>query len=398
LNPHDGGILALVGGYNFELSKFNRATQAERQPGSSFKPFIYAAALARGYTLSSIINDAPIVVNTPGSPDLWRPENDQKEFFGPTRLRLGLVHSLNLVSIRLLDAIGIDYALNYLKNFGFDASKLPGTLSLALGTGSVTPLQQTAAFAVFANGGYRVNPYVIDHIVDAHGKTIYKMGPQVVCTTCQDVTEEEAETQHSHQAPRVISAKVAYLITSALQDVIKSGTGYLAHTLQRPDLAGKTGTTNEFKDAWFIGYNADIVASVWAGFDQPSPLREYGSQVALPMWIDFMRQILNKYPPHTQPKPAGIISLTIDKTSGLQTDSNGSNTITEIFDEDHVPTTHENSDTGTFVDPDTGIDHSFHPSTEPMPLVPPSVAPAVAPPVMTKPEEIKSLPPVNTAD
>jgi len=367
MDPNTGGILGLVGGYSFERSKFNRATQAERQPGSSFKPFVYAAALARGYTLSTLINDAPIVVNTPGSPDLWRPQNDTRNFYGPTRLRVGLVQSRNLVSVRLLDAIGIDYTLTYLKNFGFNISKLPNTLSLALGTGAITPLQHTSAFAIFANGGYRVTPHLITHIINANGQTIYRMEPSVACYNCE-IASSTANTlqvppaqSKQRAAPRVISAQVAYLITNTLQDVIQHGTASAARALGRADLAGKTGTTNANKDAWFVGYNPDLLVTTWIGFDQPRSIHEYGAQAALPIWMDFMRKALVSRPPRTLARPAGIVTLSIDRTTGLKTAAGASNSISEIFMQTAVPAeTQQQGAGGVYVDPDTGIDHSFN--------------------------------------
>lgn len=326
LNPNDGAILALNGGFNYYKSKFNRIVQAERQPGSGFKPFIYSAALAKGFTLATVINDAPIAIANAGSEeDLWRPQEDTKKFYGPTRLREALTKSRNLVSIRLLDLIGIPYAINYVIQFGFDPNQLPQTLSMALGSGTVTPLQLVTGYAVFANGGYRVHPYFIDHIVDHRGETIYRSTPIAVNDT-------------KHPAPRVITPENDYLITSTLKDVIRFGTGIKALSLHRNDIAGKTGTTNKQTDVWFSGYNHNLVATVWIGYDQPRSLHEDAYNSAVPMWADFMQQALQGQPEADVPVPAGIVTLRIDKKTGLLAPANSQNAISEIFDKNAVPT------------------------------------------------------------
>lgn len=330
LNPSDGAILALVGGANFNDSHFNRAIQAERQPGSSFKPFIYSAAFAKGYTLASVINDEPIIMKDYSTGGFWRPENDTLTFYGPTRLRVALSKSRNLVSIRLLQAIGIPYTIDYLSNFGFDTNKLPATPSLALGTGGVTPLQLTTGYAIFANGGYKVNPYFIDHITDSSGQIIYQAKPQVAPTSNKPTTD-------AIMAPQAITPQNAYLITNALQDVIINGTGRRALILHRKDLAGKTGTTNNHMDAWFAGFNSDLAATVWVGFDQPKSLGEYGAQVALPIWIDFMKQALAGKPEHTMAQPENIVTARIDPSTGLLATPSQTDAIFEIFAAQDVP-------------------------------------------------------------
>ncbi len=234
LDPNNGKILALVGGFDYQHSNFNRITNAERQPGSSFKPFIYSAALDQGYTLATVINDAPIVVENSDN-SLWRPQNDEKRFFGPTRLREALTHSRNLVSIRLLEQIKVPYAVNYAQRFGFTPSQMPPTLSLALGTATVTPLQMVTAYAVFANGGYIIKPYLIDTIRNSQGEILYQAKPLIVCHDCDQNTEKADNTY----AQRVISPQNAFLITSVLRGVIQSGTATLARSLKRNDLAGK---------------------------------------------------------------------------------------------------------------------------------------------------------------
>lgn len=339
LNPKDGGILAMVGGFDFNSSKFNRVIQAERQPGSSFKPFIYASALAKGYTLASLINDAPVVVNDPSEEMLWRPQNDTRRFYGPTRLRVGLMQSRNLVSIRLLRDVGPDYAADYAAKFGFDPSKLPHSLSLALGSALVTPLEMATGYSVFANGGYKVSPYLISHITNSNGKVIYQAAPKLACEDCVNLNDSQDHYPIAPevQAPEVISPQIAYLMTSAMQSVIRHGTGRAALVLKRTDLAGKTGTTNDQKDAWFGGFNSDIVTVCWVGFDQPQTLHEYGAQAALPMWIDFMRQALKDKPEATMTEPPNIITAKIDPKSGLLAYPGEKNAMFEIFRKQYAP-------------------------------------------------------------
>lgn len=338
MNPQNGAVVALVGGFDYNKSNFNRVVQAQRQPGSSFKPFLYAAALEHGLTLASVINDAPIVFSNGGDQNsLWRPQNDERKFFGPTRIRVALAHSRNMVSIRLLQDIGIPYAIDFAKRFGFDPAQLPRELSLALGTGSVTPLELMDGFAVFANGGYRVLPYVIDKLENSHGDVLYQAHPKVACNSCymEGKVPTEKDTEY---APAVISPQLAFLMNSALQDVIKVGTGKEAAKLGRTDLAGKTGTTNDKVDAWFTGFNADLVATAWVGFDQPYPLREYAAQAALPMWMDFMRIALQGKPMHQLAQPPGIVSVQIDPGSGLLAIPNEPNAVVEFFREGTAPT------------------------------------------------------------
>ena len=356
LDPKNGAIKALVGGFSYAQSNFNRATQAQRQPGSSFKPFIYAAALDKGYTLSSLVEDAPLEISDP-SVGIWRPQNDDHIFRGPMRLRVALINSVNLVTIRLLQNIGLNYTVNYLTRFGFEKKQLPHALSLALGTASVTPLQMASAYAVFANGGYQVTPYLIDTIKDSKGQIVYEAKPKIAGldaiakkteadkslekTTNADkaiVTPPVVPTALTEQsAPSVVSPQIAYLMTTVLQDVIKLGTGKQALVLNRPDIAGKTGTTNEKVDAWFCGYNNSIVTATWVGFDQPRTLHEYGGQAALPMWIDFMRIALAGQPAQTWAQPEDIVSERIDPKSGLLAGPLQFNAVTEFFRKDRAP-------------------------------------------------------------
>ncbi|KTD07154.1 penicillin-binding protein 1A [Legionella jamestowniensis] len=350
LNPNDGALEALVGGFNFQKSKFNRATQSERQPGSSFKPFVYAAALSKGYTLATLVNDAPVVVDDPSQANLWRPHNVNLKFNGPTRLKDALVHSRNLVSIRVLDDIGFDYAIDFISRFGFRKDKLPKALSLALGSLSVSPLELTAAYAVFANGGFRVEPYLIDHITDNNGNILLQAKPSIACENCKLDKVDPATL-----APRIIPADIAFLMNTALQDVIQHGTAHAAKVLNRPDLAGKTGTTNDQVDAWFSGFNSDLVVTTWIGYDNPQSLHEYAAGLALPMWIDFMKVALANLPQKELPQPENVVAVRIDPVTGLLAKNNQPNAIIEYFREQDVPGTESSAsdDTETSMEADT---------------------------------------------
>lgn len=332
LDPKTGAILALSGGFSYAESSYNRAIQAERQPGSSFKPFIYSAALEKGFTLASIINDTPIVITDQYSGKEWRPQNDSQDFLGPIRLREALIFSRNVASVRLLQTIGIPYTVNYLKKFGFSGSEAPPYLPLALGSGAITPLKLTEGYAVFANGGYKITPFFINSIVDANNKNIFQAAPQIV-------PEIAGTSNKLPLAPRVITPQNAYLITDILKDVMKNGTGKKALVLQRNDIAGKTGTTNDLADAWFSGFNEDLIATVWIGFDQPKSTHEHASQAALPIWIQFMQNALANKPEHSMKQPEGITSARIDPTTGLLTTPEQEDAIFEIFTTDTVPKT-----------------------------------------------------------
>ena len=320
IDPKTGAILALQGGYDFDTSVFNRVTQAERQPGSSFKPFIYTAALAKGLTLASIVNDAPIMMKDSGENAWWRPENDTLDFYGPTRLRVGLTESRNLVSIRLLQEIGIPYTLDYVTHFGFDPKQLPDSLSLALGSGVETPMQMITGYAVFANGGYSIKPFFIEKIVNENHHVVY-----------------QAEMPALSQP--VIQPQLVYLMTQAMRDVIKSGTAKAVNALGRHDLAGKTGTTNRQVDAWFSGFNSNLLATVWVGFDNSNTsLHEYGARAALPIWMQFMKTALANQPEATMPQPPDIIIARIDSKTGLLAAPGEKDGIFEVFEKDHMPT------------------------------------------------------------
>lgn len=337
LQPDSGAVTALVGGYDFNRSHFNRAVQAQRQPGSTFKPFIYAAALATGYTAASIINDAPVAFPADTPDGYWRPENYTGRFYGPTRLREALAQSRNLVSVRLLNAVGVDFARRYSLRFGFAAERLPSNLSLALGTASVTPLELAAAYAVIANGGYRVNPYIVERVLDADGTVLWQAPRVVLCEA--ECEADPALADPVTQAPRVLPATDAYILNSMLQDVIDHGTAVRAKSLGRPDLAGKTGTTNDERDAWFAGFNKALLAIAWVGFDQPRSLGkgETGAHAALPIWMNFMSTVLPDLPVSSPPIPNGLVSLRVDRHSGQRTTNSGPDTLFEWFTADRLP-------------------------------------------------------------
>lgn len=470
LRPNDGGLLALSGGFDYYASKFNRVTQANRQPGSSFKPFIYTSALDKGYTAASLINDAPVVFDAPGLEDTWRPENYSGKFYGPTRLRKALINSRNLVSIRLLRSIGIGYATNYVKRFGFKRPALPRDLSLALGSGTLTPMELATGYTVFANGGFKVEPYFIEYIVDPEDRIIKLSQPVQVCVTCVERIEkqraEEADAKEQEEllvaeqlkaeqlaeqtaqsgqaeslqqgnmsqqqpvagsdpqlvelpaepgvettveespvaggpqetigelgeqeasvfgekmeelkpsrlipklvdiqiedeyptiwlgdnsevipfegplpirvAPRVLSPQTRFLITTMMKDVVRFGTGRRALQLGRKDLAGKTGTTNDQRDAWFTGFNGDVVTVSWVGFDTPNPLgaRETGARAALPMWVHYMGIALKGRAETPLEQPPGVVTVRIDEKTGKVVSAESANAIFEYFLSDQVP-------------------------------------------------------------
>jgi penicillin-binding protein 1A len=334
LDPDDGAIRALVGGFDFNRSKFNRAVQAQRQPGSGFKPFVYSAALEAGFTTASVVEDEPLEVYEPGMPSVWRPENADGKFLGPMRLREALVKSRNLVSIRLLKAIGLDHALGHLALFGFDRAVLPRNLTLALGTATISPMDMARAYAILANGGYRVQPYLIQRVDEEGREAVYQARPETVCRDCTGrVTPTGLPV-----APRVISAENDYLVYSMLQDVTRRGTAAAARVLNRQDIAGKTGTTNDWRDAWFNGFTPAMVVISWVGFDAMTSLGrgEVGGKAALPSWIAFMREALAGVPDSPQKAPPGLVTARIDPSTGLRTAS-GQGGVVELFRPDEVP-------------------------------------------------------------
>ena len=327
MRPTDGAIYSLVGGFDFDRSKFNHVTQAQRQPGSSFKPFIYSAALEKGFTPATIVNDAPFYVPADSAGgEAWEPKNYDGKFDGPLRVRAALAKSKNLVTVRVMQAIGARYAQDYIARFGFDPKLHPPYLSTALGAGSVTPLQMVAAYSVFANGGYRIAPYLIARVVDARGNVISEAKPVVA----------------GENAERAIDARNAWIMTSLLKDVIAYGTATRAQSLGRKDLAGKTGTTNEMVDAWFCGFNAAMVGVGWIGFDQPKTMgnNETGAAAALPIWISFMAKALKGTPEASMPMPDGIVAVKINPDSGLRDEGSS---LTDYFYAEFPPRAREES-------------------------------------------------------
>ncbi len=379
LDPNDGAIIALAGGFDFYHSKFNRVTQALRQPGSNFKPFVYSAALANGYTAASVINDSPLVFKV--GKEWWRPENYGHRFYGPTRLREALAKSRNIVSIRILKAVGVSKTIAYAQKFGFDKKRIPPNFTTALGTGEVTPLELVKGFAVFANGGYLVDDYFIQRIEDAEGNILFEEEPRQVCRRCPPIPvkiakapEQEVENTKEKQsietndkgektetapasdttqvaelekdkpiekqyAPQAITPENAWIMTSILKDVIRRGTATTALKLGRDDIAGKTGTTNGPNDAWFSGYTPNVVATAWVGFDQPRALgkKETGGKAALPMWIEFMKEALKGKRAKNLRRPKNIVKKRIDSVTGLLASRNSSKSMDEFFAKNNVP-------------------------------------------------------------
>jgi penicillin-binding protein 1A len=367
VDPKDGAIVALTGGFDYFASNYNRAVQAKRQPGSAFKPFLYSAALEQGFTPATLVNDAPLVIEDPTLEGSWRPQNVTREFRGPMRLREALVRSRNLVSIRVMNALGPAYATQYIERFGFPKDSLPRNLSLALGTAQVSPLEMASAYAIFANGGFRVEPYYIDRIVSPEGETIYEAQPRFACPDCAQPpvaaaiasggTEGGGEApirapatdemrwgaptylQNERLAPPAISPQNDYLMTDMMSDVIRRGTATRALVLKRGDLAGKTGTTNDRRDTWFCGFNAGLVATAWVGFDQERSLGpgEEGGRTALPMWVYFMAEALKGVPEQRRPAPPGLVSMRISADTGLAARPGDENAIFETFMAGHLP-------------------------------------------------------------
>ncbi|MGH8230741.1 MAG: penicillin-binding protein 1A [Steroidobacteraceae bacterium] len=383
LDPNDGAIVALVGGFDYFDNKFNRVTQARRQPGSGFKPFLYSAALDNGFTPATVVMDAPIVYDDSGQEKIWRPENNEKSFAGPTRLREALVHSRNLVTVRVVRQLGIDTAISYAARFGFNPDDMPKDMTIALGSLPATPLQMVSAYAVFANGGYRVDSYFLDRIEDSGGKVVFQSQPVEVCDSCDapaltagsaapatagaatavsdppatiaDASPASAASADpdlappnplpplispARIAPRVISPQNSWIMDDMMADVITRGTGIRAGmALHRKDIAGKTGTTNEARDTWFNGFNRNIVATVWVGFDLERPLGEgeEGSRTAVPIWTNFRREALRDQPDRPRPLPPGLVSLRISPKTGALAGANDTDAIYETFMEDHLP-------------------------------------------------------------
>jgi penicillin-binding protein 1A len=372
IDPNDGAIISLVGGFDFGSSKYNRVVQAQRQPGSAFKPFLYSAALERGFTPATLVNDAPIVLPGGGGAEggeEWRPQNITRKFYGPTPMREGLVRSRNLVSIRLLRGTGIGFALKHIANFGFGPQSLPANLTLALGTGQVTPLEMARGFAVFANGGALVTPYFIQSVQDSDGNELFQAEPARACGLCDfeaagdsaaavtadlaavpddvpasaSVTPGDAAAASvdvEARAPQAISPANAFVMTDMMTDVVQRGTAQrAAAALKRKDIAGKTGTTSDRRDTWFVGFNADVTAAVWLGFDQERSLgeNEEGGRTALPMWIYFMEEALRDKPEHRQPEPPGVVRTWVSRDSGAPMRAGAPGALFETFLEQYAP-------------------------------------------------------------
>ncbi len=369
ISPRDGRILSLVGGFDFVQSPFNRAIQARRQPGSSFKPFLYAAAFDKGYTPASIINDAPVEYTQGVNGEVWRPENYSSRFYGPTPLREGLVHSRNLVSVRLLQEMSVGYGVRYVERFGFPMQHIPPDLSLSLGTAELTPLEMARGYGVFASGGYLLTPYLIARVEDHDGRLLYARTPELACEDCGNATSRVQPPQGPdwladhppialggadfvpepvRSAPRVMDERTAYLMTSLMQDVIRRGTGRYALRLNRPDVAGKTGTTNELRDAWFAGYTPDLVAVTWVGFDLARSLGrgESGSVTATPIWTSYMSRALKEVPHRAIDLPPGVVAVWVSAVTGARTSLDDPAGHYEYFRADMLPPEVVNEDPG----------------------------------------------------
>lgn len=335
LDPKDGAIVSMVGGFDFFANAFNRAWQARRQPGSGFKPFIYSAALENGLTpATTILNMPPVLDESSDTEVKWRPENDGGKFTGPMRVREALVHSVNAVSIRILQRIGINTAIQHAAKFGFDPATLPRDFTLALGTLSATPLEMATAYSVFANGGFKIDPYFITRIEDEKGNVVFEAHPKVVCPDCEDPLNPASNSVPTElRAPRVLSPQNAWLTTDLLHDVATRGTGQRTNQLHRDDLAGKTGTTDDARDNWFNGFNCSLVATAWVGFDDQRSLgvSEEGSSTAVPLWIYFMREALKNLPSCRMERPDGLIDVMVNEDSGELTDASDPHAIPEIF-------------------------------------------------------------------
>ncbi|MCW8865144.1 MAG: penicillin-binding protein 1A [Colwellia sp.] len=384
ISPDDGAIKAAIGGFSFKQSQFNRVTQAKRQVGSNIKPFIYSAALEHGYTLASLVNDAPINQWDRSSGQVWRPKNSPPTYVGPIRVRLALAQSKNVIAVRLLKSIGLDAAVDYLSNFGFAPDELPHNESLALGSASLTPLEVVTGFATFANGGFLVEPYLIERIENMEGEVIYQANPSLACDPCMtldehltlnDNEENDDITQASESiitsAPRVISEQNAFLITQALNSAIWGadwstengwqGTGWRARALKRRDIVGKTGTTNEAKDAWFSGFSRRLVTTSWIGFDDPSRNlgqtvynnnlgknqitgKEFGAKSAQPAWIDFMKVALTDIAVEPFEPPTDIVTVRIDKATGKLSSKTNKTSLFEYFQVGSAPTEYISQD------------------------------------------------------
>lgn len=358
LHPRDGAILALSGGYDFWLSKFNHVTQARRQAGSGFKPFLYAAGLASGYTPASIFLDAPVVFDDPSLESSWRPENYDSDFSGPMRLREALVQSRNLVSIRLLQALGIGPARDYIARFGLPAERLPNDLTMALGSAVFTPLELAKAYATIANGGFAIEPYFIQDIRNGNGAVLFQAKPRIACPECemspgdtegQAALAAAAPVADERRAPRVVEPQVIWMLTSMLYDVTVRGTAAALGQLGRNDLGGKTGTTNDETDAWFNGFQKNLVGIAWVGFDQPQPLGrgEVGGRAALPIWMDYMKTALKGEKQERLPRPPGLVDVRINPRTGKLASAGDASAVFETVPQERIPDADDGSDAGS---------------------------------------------------
>jgi len=389
VDPFNGRLLAISGGFDFRQSSFNRAVQAKRQAGSSFKPFLYSAGIEKKFTPASIIQDAPITIGSDPK-TAWSPKNYGGNYYGPMRLREALLHSRNLVSVRVLQDIGVDYAINYVQRFGFRASEIPHELSISLGSLSLTPMDLARAYAVFANGGYLIEPYLIERIEDSNGILLYQHTPLLACDDCatpkigpvsdgetlppfnnnDDIPKRpwdnvykamggpEFIPQKPRYAPRVLDAEVAYIMNNMMQDVVRRGTGTRALALGRQDLAAKTGTTNDSHDAWFCGFNRAVSAVAWVGYDQPRSLgdREVGGVTAGPIWVDFMREATKDVPDEPLPQPVGVVTARISPTTGLRVNGEYPGAIFEVFLQRNIPPVGQNPPPSTESEPSLNTD------------------------------------------
>ena len=368
LDPNDGAIVALNGGFDFNLDNFNRATQSRRQPGSAFKPFTFSAALENGFTVATIVTDSPLTMEVTEQENVWRPRNYGDKWYGDVPLRRVLEQSINVAAVKVVQQTGVPTVVEHVRRFGFSNVATPRSLAIALGAGGVSPLELARGYAAFANGGYRITPYFIERIEDSTGFVLYEAKPKFACNVC-DADEDAAIDPTAgdtvlvssvrelypdmRKAERIISPQNAYLVTDMMQGVIRRGTGRRAQALGRTDLAGKTGTTNEDRDTWFAGFNADLVGVTWVGFNQDRPLGrgEEGARTALPMWISFMGEALASSPAHLHPQPPGIVEVRINPENGLTASERNRDFIMEKFRIDHLPPrepetfAHESEDT-----------------------------------------------------
>ncbi len=329
IDPRSGKILALVGGYSFSSSKFNRAMQAKPQLGSNFKPFLYAAAFENGFNPATIINDAPVVFEDQNLEEFWRPKNASGKFYGPTRLREALLQSRNVVTVRLLNDLGISKTKNYLTRFGFERDSLPEDLSIALGSYGISPYKNAEFFSVFANGGKKINPTYIEKIVDPDGNEIFFDQKDLSKTTLEQWIGKPLTVEETF----AIDPRVSFVVTDILREATRRGTGRAIKKLQRDDFAGKTGTTNNSESTWFTGYNNKILTTVWFGYDQPRSLgqKEYGSTTALPIWLGYMEDIVDSIEYSPPVIPANLIAKKINLANGLDASPSDQNTGFEYF-------------------------------------------------------------------